>query len=171
MEAHIQDVMEKGCAFPDAWEAEQAYRRGLLCMSRGNLNQADELLKDCLNRCPKHLAALPERAYVLLQQNRLEESAVLLDRYLQICAAPDARALGNRAIIAAITGDDESAHRYIGQAEAADPKFKETFGTFARLFFVEQHFSEALREVERLKEQGIPFPDCVGDYLRKQMAL
>lgn len=171
MEAHIQDMMGKGCAFPDAWEAEQAYRLGLLYMSRGDMERAEERFRAGIALCPEHLAALSEQAYVLLVQNRLEESAVLLDRYLQKCETPDARALGNRAIIAAVTGDNESARRYIGQAEAADPEFKEVFGTFARLFFVEQRFSEALDEMRRLKDQGIPFPDCVGDYLRKQIAL
>lgn len=167
-EATIRRALDEGVAPRQAWQAEEAYRAGLLAMDQGAMEQASALLEECLSLYPGHLNAMPERGYLLMLEGRLEESAVLLEAYVEGSDRPDARALGNLALIRATRGDYEQAQEYSRQARKEDSFFEEYFGVLCQLFFEEQNFEGALEELLRLKEEGLPFPDFVEAFLREQ---
>jgi|LSQX01.3.fsa_nt_gb thioredoxin-like negative regulator of GroEL len=152
-----------------AWKAEEAYRAGLLAMNQGEMEKASELLAHCLSLYPGHQGAKPERAYLFMLEEELEKSAALLEAYVEECESPDARALGNLALISAVTGQFEKARDHSRRAREEDASFEEYFGRLCDLFFEEQNFEESLQELLRLKEAGQPFPDFIEDFLRRQI--
>ena len=147
-----------------ALRAVQAYRRGILEQSRGNLDAAADLLRQAVAADPQLDDAHTSLAFVLIVQRKPDEAQEALDKYISGNDSPSPGAYGLLAVAHMARGELDKAVEYADRAIAMDEAYARQFGPLFQALFHERSLEKTRAALDTLKGEGIDLYPLLYDY-------
>ncbi|MBK8976853.1 MAG: tetratricopeptide repeat protein [Planctomycetes bacterium] len=156
-ESLLQDVLERN------GEVEEAlvllYRIRSINIRLDPARTA-EYLERALGVNPRSVPALLEKGVSLIDDRRFQEGTAVLDQALRVNPR-DKRVLAQRAVVAALRGDDDGARRFRELAMAVDPGFDGVDVAFGDRLVSLYRFGDAVEHYERARQRDPADVDAI----------